>query len=490
MRNLLLLLSIGLFHYAPLHAQQWNYLHRDSCDIERYTKAFLTANIRVTGYSSWEHAMATDIHEHSFPFVQEQRKMGIYHPNKQNGAMGSFRYGRGDWQLAMLGLDSFHKMGFTGKGVTIALMDAGFYRVDSLTAFDSLRKNGQIKGTFDVVTGDSSVYEDDAHGMAVLSTIAGNIPDSLVGAAPDANFLLIRTEDAGSETHKEEFYWIKGMEIAHEMGADIIHSSLGYSLFDTLEGDYTYFDMDGKSTFITRATDSAFLKGMFVSNSAGNSGNQPWRYITAPCDGKYVLCVGAVDSFEQKAGFSSFGPSADGRVKPEVMALGRSTTIVGSNGWVQTGNGTSFSGPIIAGFVACLKQAHPKAENYRIYQAIIQSADRYQNPDSAYGYGIPNILKADSILKRMASQKLITQTKINLYPNPGNQEVRITGITSPVEARWISPEGRTWPISFIQSGSDTGIISTIGLAPGTYYLQMSSDQGTWIKKWIKLNTSF
>ena len=486
MRNLLLLLFIGLFLVAPLHAQQWNYLHRDSCDIQRYTQTFLSAGIQVTGYSTWEHAFATNIHQQDFPFVQEQRKMGVYHPNKQNGTFGSFRYGRGDWQLAMLGLDSFHKLGYTGKGVTIALMDAGFYRVDSLTAFDSLRKNGQIKGTFDVVSGDSSVYEDDAHGMAVLSTIAGNIPDSMIGAAPDANFLLIRTEDAGTETHKEEFYWIKGMEIAHQMGADIIHSSLGYSLFDTLEGDYTYFDMDGKSTFITRATDSAFLKGMFVCNSAGNSGDRPWKYITAPCDGKYVLCVGAVDSFEQKAGFSSFGPSADGRVKPEVMALGRSTTIVGSDGWVRTGNGTSFSGPIIAGFVACLKQAHPNAENYRIYQAIIQSADRYQNPDSAYGYGIPNILKADSILKRMASVNLKKKSSLKLYPNPGEDEITLFGNMQEASLFWTALDGRVINADYKNGHANELLISTASLSPGTYFLYVEQKHHTDVLKWVKV----
>lgn len=400
---------------------------------------------------------------------------------------GTFQYGRGDWQLAMLGLDSFHKLGYTGKGITIALMDGGFYRVDSLSAFDSIRAKGQIKGTFDAVTGDSSVYEDDSHGMAVLSTIAGNISDSLVGAAPDANFLLIRTEDVATETHKEEFYWIKGMEIAHQHGADIIHSSLGYSVFDTLEGDYSYFDMDGKSTFITRATDSAFARGMFVNNSAGNEGEKKWRNITAPCDGKHVLCVGAVDSFRQKAGFSSFGPSADGRVKPEVMAMGHKTTIIGSDGYVRTGSGTSFSGPIMAGFVACLKQAHPTAENYRIYQAIIRSADRYENPDSAYGYGIPNILRADSILKRMASEKSPRKATMAVYPNPGNDYVSISGISTPITLRWVTPEGKLASEITMENQRDLQHLSTENLASGIYFLFVDGVEGRFNQKWIKVH---
>lgn len=486
MRILTAIFIFLMLQISGLQAQQWNYLHPDSMQIEAYSQVFKEYGIEVIGYSEWEHALATDNHSLQLPFVRRTRTMGNYQKAKHE-VTGDFLYGRGDWQLEMLGLDSFHKLGYTGKGVVIALMDAGFYRVDSLAAFDSLRNSGRILGTFDMVEGDSSVYEDDAHGMAVLSTIAANIPDSLIGSAPDASFLLIRSEDARTETHKEEFYWIKGMEIAHKMGADIIHSSLGYSLFDTLEGDYTYFDMDGKSTFITRATDTAYNKGMFVTNSAGNSGEQAWRYITAPCDGKNVLCVGAVDSFRQKAGFSSFGPSADGRVKPEVMALGKSTTILGSDGNVRTGNGTSFSGPIMAGFVACLKQAHPTAENYRIFRAIIQSADRYNNPDSAYGYGIPNILRADSILKVMAKVENSPAVKFRLYPNPGKNEVILSGEDEISELYWMTPDGRKLPVEKVSSSDRNSVITTLNLASGTYYLYVVTQGGVSVEKWVKVN---
>jgi serine protease AprX len=460
---------------------KWLYLHPDSNDIEAYTLTLENCGFNTYGYSRWEHAMAGNGEIAAHDFIIKTVPFGKYNLKKSEFKSTSFQYGRGDWQLKMLGLDSFHKLGYTGKGVTIALMDVGYYKVDSFAAFDSLWKNNQIKYWYDFVDNDSTVFNAGSHGMSVLSLIGGNIPDSLVGAAPDANFILMRTEDEATEKHIEEFNWIRAMEKADSLGADIIHSSLGYSLFDTLEGDYTYFDMDGKSTFITRATDEAFKRGMFVTNSAGNSGEQPWKYITAPCDGKFVLCIGAVDSNEVKAGFSSFGPSADNRVKPEVMAMGAKATIINGQGYVATGNGTSFSGPIMAGFVACLKQAHPKVENYRLYLAIIQSADRYSTPDSAYGYGIPNILRADSILKVMATIKTPQKTKIRIYPNPGVAMPFIESDTRIDQYEIIDGLGKV--IYQWQNGEAENKL--IHLDNGVYTIAVTSMNSTSLHKWVK-----
>ncbi len=475
---------IFLLGWQNTQAQStWLYLHPDSNNITTYTQILEKGGFNSYGYSKWEHAIAgkgaVELHD----FIVKAVPFGKYKVSKSTLSVTgtAYDYGRGDWQLKMLGLDSFHKLGYTGKGITIALMDVGYYKVDSFSAFDSLWKNNQIKFWYDFVDNDSTVFNAGSHGMSVLSLIGGNIPDSLVGAAPDANFILMRTEDEATEKHIEEFNWIKAMEKADSLGADIIHSSLGYSLFDTLEGDYTYFDMDGKSTFITKATDEAFKRGMFITNSAGNSGEQPWRYITAPCDGNFVLCIGAVDSNEVKAGFSSFGPSADKRVKPEVMAMGAKATIINSLGYVATGNGTSFSGPIMAGFVACLKQAHPNAENYRIYQAIIQSAHQYNNPDSAYGYGIPNILKADSILKVMASVKSIQKNKVSIYPNPSPilplvtsesiiYKISVTDITGKEVYQW-------------NTGDNKATLEH--LVRGIYTITVTTSNGSSLHRWLK-----
>ncbi len=398
---------------------------------EAYVDSLRKLKIDVIGTSKWFNSACVSgcpTHLEKLSFVTKVEALGRYKITNHSvqSTQKEFQYGNSDWQLEMLKLDSFHRKGFTGKNVTIALFDGGFYKADTVKAFDSLWQNGRIKGYWDFLTEDTTIFwEYDGHGKYVLSIVGANWPDSIMGAAPDANFLLARTEEVNSEKRIEEFAWVKAMEWAADNGADIIHSSLGYSVFDTLEGDYTYADMDGKSTLITRATDTAFSKGIFVTNSAGNSGDDPWHYITAPCDGFHVLCVGSVDSNRRHSVFSSYGPSADGRVKPDVVAMGEGVTYINNQANLKTGNGTSFSGPLIAGFVACLKQAWPNMTNAQIYEAVVQSADRYTDPDTAYGYGLPDILKADSLLREFVSIERLEDITLGIYPIPANDFVNI-----------------------------------------------------------------
>lgn len=389
-----------------------------------YLQQLQQENVEVLGASKWLNAACVKgepNHLKSLAFVDKVAPLRRYKvtQHQTTKTQEDYSYGHSDWQLEMLGLDSFHKLGYTGKGITIALMDGGFYKVDTVEAFDSLWAQGRIKGYWDFLRNDTTAFWDyDGHGKYVLSIVGANWPDSMMGAAPGASFLLGRTEHVNKEVHLEEYAWIKGMEWADSMGADIIHSSLGYSVFDTLEGDYTYFDMDGETTIVTKATDIAHSKGMFVTNSAGNEGDDEWHYITAPCDGKHVLCIGAVDSNRLHADFSSYGPTPDGRIKPDVVAMGAGVTYIDNKAHLNTGDGTSFSGPLIAGFVACLKQAWPGMSNERIYQAVIQSADRYTTPDTAYGYGLPNILKADSLLNVFSAVEDLRMRSVHVYPNP------------------------------------------------------------------------
>ncbi|MFT7592292.1 MAG: serine protease AprX [bacterium] len=396
----------------------------DDSVCSQYVSTLKSFNVEIIGTSKWFNAACVKGNPQyliALNFIDRIEPLKHYDviKSKITQTQAEFSYGNSDWQLGMVGLDSFHALGYTGKGVTIGLFDGGFYKADTVHAFDSLWDNGRIKGYWDFITNDTSIFwEYDGHGKYVLSIVGANWPDSMMGAAPDANFLLARTEDVNTEKRLEEFAWVKAMEWAADLGVDIIHSSLGYSVFDTLQGDYTYEDMDGESTIITRATNIAFTKGIFVTNSAGNQGDDAWHYITAPCDGKHVLCVGAVDSLEQHSAFSSYGPSFDGRVKPEVVAMGEGVTYINNQAHLSTGGGTSFSGPIIAGFVACLMEAWPNITNQQIYDAVIQSADRYMNPDTAYGYGLPNILKADSLLSIFSSTEDFGQAVINFYPNP------------------------------------------------------------------------
>lgn len=455
--NKVLLVLCLMFGSSAFAQHSWVYLNGTCSDdisekpvvCSEYVSILESFDIEVIGTSNWLNAVCVQGNPQNLKalsFVNRIEKLGHYKTVKNQTTQTNevFSYGNSDWQLDMLGLDSFHRLGYTGKDVTIALFDGGFYKADTVYAFDSLWQQGRIKGYWDFITNDTSLFwEYDGHGKYVLSIVGANWPDSMMGSAPGANFLLARTEDVASEKRLEEFAWVKAMEWAEENGADIIHSSLGYSVFDSLEGDYTYADMDGESTLITRATTLAFEKGIFVTNSAGNEGDDDWHYITAPCDGKHVLCVGAVDSNQKHAPFSSYGPSADGRVKPDVVAMGKGVTYINNQATLRTGGGTSFSGPLIAGFVACLKQAWPTMTNQQIYEAVIQSADRYTNPDTAYGYGLPNILKADSLLRTVVGvQEISKASGINVYPNPAAGMLKIHSEHQIVHYEVITMDGK------------------------------------------------
>lgn len=334
-------------------------------------------------------------------------------------AANSGLYGAANVQIEMIGGTKLHEMGFTGKGMTIAVLDAGFYNVDQISHFDSLRQSGRLLGTKDFVQGGTQVFEDNSHGMSVLSTMAANTPGEIVGTAPQANYWLLRTEEAATEFIIEEYNWVAGAEFADSVGAWIINSSLGYTRFDDTLTSHTYNQLDGNTTPITIGADLAASKGILVINSAGNSGADSWRFIGAPADGDSVLTIGAVNSERAYASFSSRGPSADGRIKPNVCAMGQQSVLVVSSGEVARSNGTSFSSPILAGMAACLWQAHPSASAMEIFKAIEQSADQYENPDDMKGFGIPDFLEAHSILARtQLDQTATTDSIVNVFPNP------------------------------------------------------------------------
>ncbi len=334
-----------------------------------------------------------------------------------------YDYGYGLNQIQMLDGVKLHNEGYTGKGMLIAILDAGFYHVDRLPAFDSIRQNSQILGTKDFVDRDTNVYDADSHGMMVLSTIAANIPGEFVGTAPEADFYLIRTEDAGSENIIEEFNWVAGAEFADSIGADIIHSSLGYNLFDDTTVNHSYKDMNGDTAPSTIGADIAASKGMLITVSAGNEGDNNWHYITSPADADSIITVGAVNKYGAYAYFSSTGPTFDGRIKPNVVAQGLSSTVEGTDGNITTASGTSFSGPITAGMVACLWQAHPELNNIQIIKAIQNNSSQTSSPDSLLGYGIPDYYMA--MLYPTYLNKLDKKEQIQIYPNPFTENFKI-----------------------------------------------------------------
>ncbi len=332
----------------------------------------------------------------------------------------SFNYGPSFNQIHMMNGEQLHNGGYRGENMTIAVLDAGFLNVNILDCFDSLRNEGRILGTYDFVDLQQDVYGDDAHGAMVLSLMAGNIPDSIIGTAPKASYWLLRSEDANSEYIIEEYNWATAAEFADSVGADLINTSLGYTDFWDSTQNHTYLDMDGNTAPVTIAADMAASKGILVECSAGNEGNSSWNYISAPADGDSVLATGAVDSIESYASFSSNGPSSDGRVKPDVAAQGANAYVYYPwAGGVGPGSGTSFSGPIMTGMAACLWQAFPNMANMDIIQAIKESASQYNNPDTLLGYGIPDFAYAQSLLNiKENGADYHNDQLVSVYPNP------------------------------------------------------------------------
>jgi subtilisin family serine protease len=326
-------------------------------------------------------------------------------PQRTLDATDFFSYGSSFNQLHIHNGEFLHNIGLRGQSMIIGILDAGFNNYLSVHAFDSARTNGQILGTWDFVTGNASVNEDDAHGMECFSIIASNIPGQLVGTAPKASFYLFRSEDASSEYPIEEHNWVCAAERVDSAGGDLISSSLGYGdqMSDPIF-NHTYAQMDGNTTMAAIGADLAAKKGILVVNAAGNEGTNSWHYILTPADGDSVMAVGAVDINGAVASFSSYGPSSDGQVKPDVASVGFNTFLQTPGNTISAGNGTSFACPNMAGLTACLWQGFPEFNNMKIINALRQSGSRATAPNDRVGYGIPNVKVAVmNLLKEFAT---------------------------------------------------------------------------------------
>jgi len=347
-------------------------------------------------------------------------------PARPQNTMDIFNYGTAYPQAHLHNTEFLHNMGFSGEGMQLAILDAGFYNYKTLPTFDSVRINNQILGTWDFVANEESVNEDHLHGMNAFSTIAANLPGSFVGTSPKSSFYLFRTEDIFSEYPIEEFNWAVGAEKADSLGVDVISVSLGYYTFDNSFFNYNYAQLDGNTTLIAKAADLTAKKGILVVVAAGNAGTSTWKRILTPADADSVLVVGAVDAAGQVADFSSYGPSADGQVKPDVAAIGLGAVIADQNtGEPILSNGTSYACPIIAGVACCLWQAFPEENNMGIIDALRKSSDRASNPDDRTGYGIPDAKKAFVILLKKSFTRQIElgadcKTRISFTVKKGN----------------------------------------------------------------------
>ena len=338
--------------------------------------------------------------------------------NKQLDAQVIYNYGNSQNQIEMLNGHLLHQQNYTGQGKVIAVLDSGFLGVDTALPFQNLITNNQILGGYNFPDQNTNYFFRHNHGSNVLSTMGGFAEGQLVGTAPNAKYYLFITEDINSENPVEESYWVEGAELADYYGADIINSSLGYFGYDNPNYSHDYNDMIGNKTFSSRGANMAFNKGIVVVISAGNSGASNEPHIGTPADAIGALTIGAVNSLEQYATFSSIGPSFDGRVKPDVCAKGLGTTVCSPTGTIYASNGTSFSSPVIAGMVATFWSAVPNLSAQQVVQFIKQSSDNYSNPTIQKGYGIPDFQLA---LAAALNMEIIVDEDpkyFTVYPNP------------------------------------------------------------------------
>ena len=385
----------------------------DSTDLpvcSRYVEEIRRQGVGIVVTGKWENFVTVSCNDSTLidriaalPFVRATEKVwsapGANRPsistwraelaNKPTKYPGNV-YGTAFDQIRLCNGDKLHEAGFRGQGMTVAVIDAGFHNVDKIKAM----KNIRILGTKDFVNPQADLFAEHSHGMMVLSCIGMNRSHVMTGTAPEASFWLLRSEDEYTEHLVEQDYWAAAVEFADSVGVDVINTSLGYYTFDDPSKNYTYRDLDGHTALMSRQASHVADKGMVLVCSAGNSGAGSWKKITPPADAEHILTVGAVDKEGQLAPFSSVGPTADGRIKPDVVAVGLNADVMGTDGNQGQANGTSFATPILCGMVTCLWQACPELTAKELVDLVRRSADRSAFPDNIYGYGLPDIWKA------------------------------------------------------------------------------------------------
>jgi len=408
----------------------------------------------------------------------------------------ALNYGASQNQIEMLGVNKMHDQGYTGKGMLVGILDGGFNNSNTNPTLKPIFDEKRVVATYDFVKKESSVYEDNFHGNNVFSIMASFREGALIGPAYGANFVLLRTEDDFTETRLEEANWLFGAEYADSLGVNVINTSLGYSTFDNPADDYTYADMNGKTTLITRAANWAAGVGMVVVVSAGNEGSSPWKYISAPADADSVLAIGAVNSAKILGSFSSVGPSADGRVKPDVCAKGVSTTLSNQSGVVTAGNGTSYSAPLIAGLVAGFWESQAHLTAMQVIDCIRRAGGRFTAPTSQYGYGIPTFEAATKIAQEkyplLAVVDWTKPVEPFVFPNPLGENTSLqvywgnAFVNKNINVTLIDATGRILMQQSILTNEVSTRIALPQVMPnGSYFLKLNDNEQERVLKVIK-----
>lgn len=466
---------------------------------QSYIQNLQNLGFTVTDYSKWLNGAAVNATPAQItilqgqPYVSSVGRFARNTPsvpkmaaqNKWNSSsdaqkeLTTFNYGSGSAQIDQINVRPLHLAGFTGTGISIAVIDAGFPNVNTGAAFERLRNNNQIKAVYDFVTKTTNVYSTSIsnHGSAVLGAIGGYIENTFVGSAPDADFYLYRSENAVGEIPEEELYWIEAAEEADRKGVDIITASLGYNVYDDPRYSYTYADMNGTTSFIARAAEIAADKGIFVLAAAGNAGQQPWHYLMTPSDNPKVFSIGAVDATGNSSTFSSFGPNALGIVKPDGSARGTAAATV-NNSTLTAVNGTSIATPIAAGGVACFLQAFPTMNREQIRTKLRQTASLYPNHTDQMGYGILNF--GNMYNQVLNTSEIVKKEKFAIFPNPVKNILNVAS-----ESEVVSLEAYDNLGKLIRKNKGQKSIPVEDFPKGTYYLKIQMKDQVFYEKFLK-----
>ena len=397
-------------------------------------------------------------------------------------------YGYAEPQIEQLNGIALHELGFQGQGMWIGVCDGGFSYVDKHEAFVSMYDENRFLGARDFVYENGDVYNESSHGTSCLGLMAANVPNKYVGTAPQASYYLCRTEDVKSENVIEEYNWVSAAEFLDSLGVDIISTSLGYVDFDDYQWNHVYSDLDGNTCVITKGSEIACSRGILCVTSAGNDGGTSFPYISAPADGEHVLTIGAVGTNGVRANFSSVGPTYDGRIKPDLMALGQGAAVVmaGEGEYYNNGNGTSFACPVLAGMAACLWQANRCSTAAEIRDALRESGNM-TSPNNNYGYGIPNFMMALDYLFWKNNSDFVINSALSVFPNPSNGNVKVLlKIEGNAEVKVYNQIGKLLYYNNINTYNSNGLDEFLSnVDSGVYIINLMCYEKNIITKFIK-----
>ena len=419
----------------------------------------------------------------NFPEAQRDKEIWLANEMKESGkpVVNRDYYGGAHTQVYQLRVNELHNMGYDGTGVHIAVLDGGFVGTDEHSTYDNMRAEGRLLGIKDFVYGSTSVYSQSTHGTSCLSTIGAYDPNNMVGTAPKASFYLFHTEDGAGENIVEEYNWVSGAELADSLGVDVCSTSLGYIDFDMPQWDHPFEHYDGHTAPMSRGAEVAASRGMICMNSAGNEGEGTCT-LGIPADAEHIITVGAVDGQGSRAWFSSCGPTYDGRIKPDVMAMGEDTYVASGYGGYYNGSGTSFSCPVLAGAMACLRQARPSASVQEICDAVRAAGNNANTPNSYNGYGIPDFVAALNMIE--AVDEVMSENEIvSIFPNPSKDKVHIS-VKEDANLTGIKVYDNIGREIF-NTMSVSELETTLNnLSSGVYTVNVSSDKGNQVVKLV------